>query len=161
EIVLAREHGEGSAIRQNPTLHVRMIYFARRYAGPTNDVAVVRLAVPLTSIDGAVARYRHLIVVATAIAITAAIAISILGTYLITRPIRDLTKLALAMSEGDLDVRASAEGGDEAARLARALNRLAAELSRTIHELRGERDLLAGVLDGMGEGVLLLDAEGS
>src|SRR5690606_33584034 len=70
------------------------------------------------------------------------------------------TRFALAMSEGDLSTRAPMRGSGELRQLARALNHLTIELSRSIAATRTERNLLAGILDGMSEGVLVLDRDG-
>ena len=63
------------------------------------------------------------------------------------------------MAAGDLSVRTHAAGRSESDELGRVLDGLADNLSRSLGELRGERDLLQGVLNGMREGVMLLDRE--
>jgi two-component system phosphate regulon sensor histidine kinase PhoR len=67
--------------------------------------------------------------------------------------VRPLTDAARRMHEGDLTVRA---------RVAREqdVDQLAGSLSQTVGELRSERDLVSRILDGMQEGVLLLDKDG-
>jgi two-component system, OmpR family, phosphate regulon sensor histidine kinase PhoR len=159
EVALAMTHGEGSAVRGTLAGGERLIQAAKRYVGPDSEVAVIRIAAALTDVDRAVARARLFLILGTGAAVAAAIAMSFIGAHLLTRPVRDLTASAHAMSEGNLEVRAPAEGNDEIAKLGRALNRLASERSRTIEELRTDRDLQAGILDGMNEGVLVLDAE--
>jgi two-component system phosphate regulon sensor histidine kinase PhoR len=64
------------------------------------------------------------------------------------------------MAAGDLDARTKLAGEDEIAELGRALDQLAGSLAAAVGQLRTERDLLSRVLDGMKEGVLLLDADG-
>jgi len=159
EIAFARDHGEGSAIRASPTLHVRMIYAARRYPAPEEGIAVLRLAVPLTEVDAAVAGSRRLLAFSGAAALLVGLLMSLLGTYWLTTPVRRITGAAQAMAAGRLDARAPARGEDEIAKLGEALNRLASELASTIHDLRADRDLLASMLEGMGEGVLVVDAD--
>lgn len=100
-----------------------------------------------------------IIAVGTGAAVGAALAAGAVGAFFASRPIRAVTRSALALSEGDLAARAPAEGDDEVADLARALNRFAGEHSRSLDQLRADRDLLAGILEGMGEGVLVLDAD--
>jgi two-component system phosphate regulon sensor histidine kinase PhoR len=89
------------------------------------------------------------------VAAAAAAAGGLLGVLLATRPIRGLTRAVQAMPGG----RAPASGDDDVAELGRALNRLATEHDRSSDQLRTERDLLAGILEGMGEGVLVLDTD--
>jgi two-component system phosphate regulon sensor histidine kinase PhoR len=71
-----------------------------------------------------------------------------------------LTDAARRMQEGDLSVRARVGKTEDVGQLGAAFDQLAGSFSRTVGELREERDLVSRILDGMQEGVLLLDAEG-
>ena len=88
-----------------------------------------------------------------------ALAAAAASALLIARPLADLARAADALASGDGAARAEAPGDDEIADAARSLNRLAAEHARALAELRAERDLFAGILEGMGEGVLVLDRD--
>ena len=88
---------------------------------------------------------------------------SSLASHWMTGLVRTLTVVAGRMASGDLEARtrvAAAEGEGEVNALGGALDRLASSLSDAMAELRGERDLLSGILDGMEEGVLVLDERG-
>ena len=74
--------------------------------------------------------------------------------------VRPVTDAARRMQEGDLSVRARVGKGEDVGQLGAAFDQLAGSFSRTVGELRGERDLVSRILDGMQEGVLLLDKEG-
>lgn len=74
--------------------------------------------------------------------------------------VRPLTDAARRMQEGDLSVRARVASTEDVGQLGAAFDQLAGSFSRTVGELRGERDLVSRILDGMQEGVLLLDKEG-
>jgi two-component system phosphate regulon sensor histidine kinase PhoR len=63
------------------------------------------------------------------------------------------------MSAGDLDLRSRLDTRDEVGDLGRALDHLAENLSRSLRELRDDRDLLGRILEAMREGVLVLDSE--
>lgn len=81
----------------------------------------------------------------------------------LSREIFDLRSAAVRMARGELEV--GMDGGlpnatPELRDLAVALRRLAANLSTALNDLSAERDLFGSVLDGMREGVLVLDAEG-
>jgi len=103
--------------------------------------------------------HHPLLFIATGAAVGASLATFALGLRLIRRPVRLVTRAALSMAEGNLDERAPVLGDGEIGKLGAALNRLAGKLSGSIADLRSERDLLARILDGMVEGVLLLDAD--
>ena len=74
--------------------------------------------------------------------------------------VRPLTDAARRMHEGDLTVRARVEREQDVGQLGAAFDQLAGSLSQTVGELRSERDLVSRILDGMQEGVLLLDKDG-
>jgi two-component system phosphate regulon sensor histidine kinase PhoR len=112
----------------------------------------------ILAVSGAAA-HSVAIAAGTGAAIGAAVAAGAIGAFFVTRPIRAVTRAALALSAGDADARAPVDGDDDVADLARALNRLAGEHERSLDALRAERDLLVGILEGMGEGVLVLDAD--
>ncbi|HYQ42172.1 MAG TPA: ATP-binding protein [Polyangiaceae bacterium] len=121
---------------------------------------VARVALPLTEVDEARAELAKTLSVATALALAAAIVVSTLAAELASRTARSLTEVARRMAGGDLSTRARQTGDDEFGELGRALDQLAKNLSRTLGELREERDRLGGILAGMQEGVLLLDRAG-
>ena len=125
---------------------------------------IVALSVAVILVSGlALARgfpaEAHALALVTGAAAGAALAAGAAAIYFLMRPLRAITRLTEDMSAGDLGARAPVGGDDEVGDLARALNRLAGDHARSIELLRGERDLFASILDGMGEGVLVLDAD--
>jgi two-component system phosphate regulon sensor histidine kinase PhoR len=70
--------------------------------------------------------------------------------------IRAVTRTAESIAAGDHAARVPGDTDGELGRLGDAINHVAKDLSGSIAALRAERDLLAGILDGMGEGVLLV-----
>ena len=70
--------------------------------------------------------------------------------------IRAMTLTAESIAAGDLAARVHGDSEGDIGRLGDALNHVAKDLSGSLAALRVERDLLAGILDGMGEGVLLV-----
>jgi two-component system phosphate regulon sensor histidine kinase PhoR len=101
------------------------------------------------------------IVVSLAIAALLAILLSILISHTITRPIGQVTRAAQRIAEGDLDQNLTIEANDEAARLARAFNEMAARLRRNIGTMAEERNNLATTLQNMADGVIMTDREGA
>ncbi|WP_437970828.1 ATP-binding protein [Sorangium sp. So ce260] len=131
-----------------------------RLAARDMEAALLAEHSPRAAVDAALSRSRRTMLFGMGAVIVVAVSVGAATTFFITRPIRRLTRFALAMSEGDLSTRAPLRGSGELRQLARALNHLTSELSRSIAEVRTERDLLAGILDGMSEGVLVLDRDG-
>jgi two-component system, OmpR family, phosphate regulon sensor histidine kinase PhoR len=77
----------------------------------------------------------------------------------VTRSIQPIVGIAQRLSRGDLSVHATTITPDYLAPVARAIDELSDNLSRTLTELRRERDLVGHILDRMEEGVLLLDEQ--
>jgi two-component system, OmpR family, phosphate regulon sensor histidine kinase PhoR len=137
-----------------------MLVVAVPFSRADEVAGVARVALPLTEIDVARAELGKTLSMATALALAAAIIVSTLAAELASRTARSLTEVARRMADGDLSTRARQTGDDEFGELGRALDQLAKNLSRTLAELREERDRLGGILASMQEGVLLLDRSG-
>lgn len=160
EILQAIAVGSGTTTRNSETTHVRMMYSAVPFQHLGAPAGVVRVAVPLVEIDAAISALQKLVLLATGIGLGIAALMSSLSAHFMARAGRALTAAARRMASGDLDVRTRVSGGDEVAELSAALDQLAESLSAALRELRGERDLLAAVLDGMQEGVMVIDDAG-
>ncbi len=160
EIVTALANGRGSTLRWSNTLKERMMYVAVPFEKDGQVAGVVRVAEALREVDRAIGAMRRLIAVASLIAVGVAVFMSSFAAQFMSRVVRELTVAARRMAQGDLDVRTHVRGSDELGDLGRALDQLAGTLSMTLGELRAERDLSRGILDGMREGVLVLDAQG-
>jgi two-component system phosphate regulon sensor histidine kinase PhoR len=160
EVREALTTGLGAHTRLSSTVRRRMMYVAVPFRSASGVEGVGRVAVPLTQVDAAVARVRSIVYAGAAVALLLAIFMATLGAHWVSRSVRAFTSVARRLSAGDLDARTRAEGADEVAELGRALDRLASSLSKALGELRSERDLLGKVLDGMREGVLLVNHDG-
>lgn len=79
----------------------------------------------------------------------------------VTRPIRHVTDVALSMANGNLDVRADEMGGLESKKLAKSFNIMAGALQSNINDLMIERNRLHAVLDGLSEGIIAVDVNGT
>lgn len=166
EVAEALAGGRGSSTRWSATLRERMMYIAVPFRRDGVIAGVVRTAVPLTSVDHDVARFRTIILLSSVLALGIAAALSSLAAAWMSRSVRSLTAVAKKMAAGDLSPHADAAGHggairrDEVAELGRALDQLAQNLSHTLAQLRSERDLQEHILNDMSEGVILLGPDG-
>ena len=101
-------------------------------------------------------------------AVGASLIALLLGIFLsrtISRPIRELTRATHAVSGGDLSQQVPVRSKDELGELARAFNKMSAELSRSVdarkqmtadiaHELRTPLSLILGHAEAVHDGVL-------
>ncbi len=160
EVVQAMRSGTGRAVRYSRTLTENMLYVASRVDPENPARGVVRLAVPLTEVKQAQEEIRGPILIA---ALLSAVLAAGIGWLAARGPARRLEAMARAASDfagGRTEARAEIGGRDEVAVLARSLNRMADELRERLVLLERERSQLRTVLEGMVEGVVLIDPAG-
>jgi two-component system, OmpR family, phosphate regulon sensor histidine kinase PhoR len=145
------------SIRYSATIQKRMLYAAAPVPGQSGIVA--RLSLPLAWVDTAKSRVRSLVLGGAMVALVAALLVSFAAAQLMSRRLRNLTAVARRMAAGDLETRNRLESTDEIGELGRTLDHLANNLSRSLVELRADRDLLGRILESMREGVLVMDGE--
>lgn len=173
EVVRALAGGEGRSRRFSSTLGKEAVYVAVRLGsssvGPSGpghgpspwSQGVVRVAVAADRIDPMLSHVWWLPLALGALALVPALAAAYLLSRSLTRPIERLRAMAVNVSKGELSYRvATPRRTDEIGELARALNRMAADLERRVTELRSERTRMADILSSMEDGVLVVDVEG-
>src|ERR1019366_7923230 len=80
-------------------------------------------------------------------ALVAAALMSSAAAISLSRGFCAATTGARRMAAGDLDARSRIDSSDEIGQLGRTLDHLATNLSRSLHELRDDRDLLGRILE--------------
>ena len=157
EVAAAFDGRTTDNIRYSATTQKRMLYAATPVPGSSKMVA--RVSLPLAWVDQAKARTRALLLSGAVVALLAAVLMSSAAAVILSHGLRALTVVARRMAGGDLDARSRLESTDEIGELGRTLDHLAANLSRSVRELRDDRDLLGRILESMREGVLVMDVE--
>ncbi|MFC9890300.1 ATP-binding protein [Streptomyces pilosus] len=97
---------------------------------------VMYLEVPQTTEAGYVEAMVQGIERATLVALCLAVVLALLAASGVLRPVRALRRATRRMAAGHLDVRLDVTGSDELADLSQSFNETAAELERTVGELR-------------------------
>ena len=161
EFAAALRGERGDSVRWSGTLQRRLFYAAIpvRAADSGRIVGALRVAEPLDRLEFAIARFHRTLLLAAVLALGVAVVIASIAAQLMSRALRGITMAARRMSSGDLGARIRLSGDDEIGQLGRTLDGLAENLSQSLAELRGERDLLGRMLESMQEGVLVLDRD--
>ncbi len=150
----------GRALRRSNTLAEEMLYVAVPLDEKDPGRGIVRLAVPLLAVTRAQDRVRPLILGASILSVILAAAFGWVAARGPARRLQEMTRAASEIAAGRLGARAHPGGNDEVAEVGRSLNRMADQLEERLTMLGRERHQLRTMLDGMVEGVLLLDAAG-
>ena len=96
---------------------------------------------------------------AAAIAVAVALLIGVALSGSLLRPIREMRRMASAIAAGDLSYRLPLRFGDELGEIAAALQRMSEQLRERAELATREKEQLQAVLNGMVEGVLVVDPE--
>lgn len=101
---------------------------------------------------------------ADGLAILAAVLAGALGALLWAerreRALSELAEAARRIADGDLTARAPTRGAAPLSEVGAVLNHMASSYAERLQKLYDDRDLAARILEGMGEGVLVLDRRG-
>jgi two-component system phosphate regulon sensor histidine kinase PhoR len=159
EVVAARAQGEGSSVRTSATTGRTYVYAAVPLEAGGRSY-FLRLAQPLDQVEALRGRLAAAMVLA---ALAAGAAVLLLSTWVDRRLFQPLSRLATGAAElarGDYGHRLAVPDEGELARLAVALNRLAATVEGQLAAVGHERDHLKAILSGMSEGVLVVGRDG-
>lgn len=162
EVQMAR-HGEvGVVKRTSATLGEPLLYIARPMASGGDDgpARIVRVAMPLQAGEALIERVRFALGATSAVALTLAMLMSLWSARVMTRSLRELVTKARALAEHRTRTRIRLESDDELEHLAGSVNRLAGEVDDTQSTLQAERDRFHAVVEGIGDGVVAVDAAG-
>lgn len=159
EVQAALASGQGEVRRSSSTLGADFLYVAKPVAQV--EGMVVRLAVPLDDVDGAVRGVLIRILLAGVAACMLVVGASWFIAGKIVQPLEMLRQHAHAMSTGDLSVRIEDTDVSEFAVVGYAINRMTTELERTQTEIIEARSRLEAVLAELSDGVVITDDTGT
>jgi two-component system phosphate regulon sensor histidine kinase PhoR len=161
EVQQALHTGQGSSTRYSATLGYDMMYAAVPIqASDEQLLGVMRVALPLGTMEANVSRLRRGIVLAGLVMALAAALLAVFIAGRTTRPLGTLTAVAERMAAGDLDARLFPSRRDEVGQLTRAFSHMANRIREQVTSLAEEQSRLEAVLDHMADGVLITDGNG-
>ena len=154
EVAAALGGKVGSATRLSHTVGIEFLYVA----APSGE-KVVRLAYPLSRIQGHISEVRRTLLRATALALLLALLLAIVIAEIISRRLRRILDFAEKIAVGDLSARIAESSGDEIAQVAAALDRTARRLEENFAAVRESRAELEALLNSMTDGVIAISSD--
>ncbi len=164
EIISAFKNGYGSSKRYSSTVKKEMFYFA--LLDTSNDAErVIRISVPYESLEQILASLGNSITLIVVVGLIVAILASVLAGDYIRSSFMDLEKAAADISAGsykkkDLES-LPIKRSDEIGSMARNISTISSNLREQISLIAKQRDQFGLVLDGLGEGIMVLDEDGT
>jgi len=159
EFVDAINGKTGISKRFSHTLNKDMMYVANPVFKNGKPYAVIRISIPLTSIDKVLNHtYHEIMLGGLAIAVFAVI-ISLYLSRRIKKPLEILEHGARKFAKGDLSCRLPVHNTEEIGSLARTLNEMAAQLEEKINTIVEKNNEQETVFASMVEGVIAVDTD--
>jgi two-component system phosphate regulon sensor histidine kinase PhoR len=121
---------------------------------------VVRVAADAARLGADVAAFQRALALAGAVGLALAAALAVAFASLLTRRVQELREVVRGIAAGNLARRLPWRSGDELGAIAGALDEMAEQLRRRLSQASDEQERLRAVLQGMVEGVLVLDRGG-
>jgi two-component system phosphate regulon sensor histidine kinase PhoR len=146
----------GRSTRRSATIGRELYYLA--IPGPGQGV--IRVSVALGELEAALAKLRQRLAVAAAVGLASAILLSYAISRYALASIREVRRAAESIARGDLDDLPPLNTGDELGEISSAIRQIARQLRLRLEEATHEKEQLRAVLEGMVEGVLVVDAKG-
>lgn len=161
EFLAALKDGFGMSIRFSTTLKQRMVYAAvmGKHAGSPDFV--VRLAVPLDSIEETITAAKRYLVVATSICIVLAFFLNLSVAHGLSKPLKEVTVAAQKIAAGNFDHKIYRIPDGELGILAEALNSLSTEMKNKIKHNATEKEKNETILASMSDGIMAVDKSGT
>jgi two-component system, OmpR family, phosphate regulon sensor histidine kinase PhoR len=157
EVREALSRGDGRSVRHSITVNRDLLYYAVRQTTPTEQVIVLRFALPLDNADDVVASLRRSLWLASLIILLVAGGASLLVSRSVSERVERLREFSRRVAEGDFRPLPADRSGDALEALGASLNQTAARMDRTIRTLTEERNMSSAILGSMVEGVAVVN----
>lgn len=157
EVQVALRQAIGVARRYSATLGIDMLYVAAPVNNPDlPEIAVVRLAMPLTEVQEQLASVRNVALAGLLVGLVAAAALAWTTSQMLATRLRTMADAAKRYAEGDFSRPTRDTAHDEIGTVARVLD----DSVRELGQRAADRALLEAILGGMIEGVLVVNQYG-
>ena len=164
EVAAALTNGVGSSKRFSNTTQQEMLYFALldRTSG---EGRIIRISVPNEYLEKSIASLDNSVTLIVVVALIVAILASILAGNYIRESLMDLERVASAISHGSYEKKGlkslPLKRSDEIGSMARNISTISSNLKHQISLIAKQRDQFGLVLDGLGDGIMVLDKSGN
>lgn len=163
EIIEAFASGYGSSKRFSTTVQREMFYFALLDSTQRPE-RVIRISIPYENLDQVLASLGNSITLIVVVGLIVAILASVLAGDYIRSSFMELEKAAAEISAGSYKKKniesLPTKRSDEIGSMARNISTISMNLKDQISLIAKQRDQFGLVLDGLGEGIMVLDEDG-
>jgi len=160
EVKIALAGDTGIDTRYSPTLRIDMLYVALPLKYKNEISGVLRLALPLESVQKTLFAIRKIIIIGFVFALILAFVLGSVVAGNTIGLINRMIQVSRRFSDGDFSRRIIQSPKDEIGELANTLNRMAQDIEDKIKEIETQNQKLAAIFNSMIEGVIVVDKKG-
>jgi two-component system phosphate regulon sensor histidine kinase PhoR len=154
EFVSALQGQVGTDKRLSESLSIPFLYVAAPVQG-----GAVRLAYPLTEVEGRISHVRRMLFVGSVITFFVAMLIAAIAALSISRRLRRIVTFAERIAAGDLTARIEEPSVDEIGQVASALDKTARQFEASFVALQNSQRQLETLLNSMQDAVIAIGAD--
>lgn len=152
--------GTGYSTRFSETSKAKLLYVAVGQKRNGTLERVIRLAKPLTVVEGRVRDIRNSIFIGGIIAILLTFLLSYFAARKTTEPIVKLTQAANGMAEGDFSLVPEPGADNEITDLTRAFSLMADQIQQQMETIGNEKKKLEKIVDRLMDGIIIVTRDG-
>ncbi|MBP2002321.1 two-component system sensor histidine kinase VicK [Paenibacillus shirakamiensis] len=141
--------------------HVRKKVVARPVIIDGKVVGAIYIAASMTELYNTMDRINGIFISGILIALGLTAVLGVILAHTITSPIKELTRRATAVAEGQLYQQMPVQGSDEIGQLSTAFNYMTSRLRDALAQNEEEKEKLASILTNMSDGVIATDEVGT
>ena len=160
EVKMALVNEVGIDTRYSSTLKIDMLYVALPIKENKELIGVVRLALPLESVEKTLNEIRKVVLFGLIFALVSAFVLGSIIAAQTIRPINRMIQVSRRFSKGDFSRKIIQVSKDEIGELAATLNKMAQDIEDKIKEVKTQNQELAAIFNSMIEGVIVIDKTG-
>ena len=159
EVAAAWLGGRGRATRLSQSVRQELAYVAVRVSWATTGPVVLRLALPLRTVNQASGELRAPLAAILILALSVGGAVAFVMSRRFSERVGRLKSFLQRVAEGDFRAEPVVDGGDEISELQGSLNHAVERLAQSMRFLEDERNQSAAILSSMSEGVAVVDRD--
>jgi len=157
EVRAALEGSTSIDTRYSSSLKIDMLYVALPIKDKNEIIGILRLALPLESVQRTLFVIRKTVLLGLSFALGLALILGLIVASHAIKPINRMIQASRKYSEGDFSRRIIQASKDELGQLAGTLNKMAQGLEDKIKEIKTQNHKLEAVFNSMVEGIIVVD----
>ncbi|BAU26299.1 two-component system sensor histidine kinase VicK [Aneurinibacillus soli] len=159
EVNMALLGTRSESVQYNPETHQRVKVLALPIKKGTKILGALYLVASMEEMYQTMSQINKILATGTGIALLLTAALGIVLARTITTPVKEITRQATAMANGDFNGSVRVYSEDEIGQLGQTFNLLTSRLRQAIAQNEAEKEKLASILTHMSDGVIATDGD--